>query len=92
VVPNAFLPLTSYDVSGGLDASIVGVDERVVSVVGMVNVIALWDGHRWLNPFRRFIITRDIIDIIIITRETVDMNGIIGIDIYGSRFNLKFNT
>jgi hypothetical protein len=37
VVPNAFLPLIRYDIFGGIDAFILGVDERIIFIVGEVN-------------------------------------------------------
>jgi len=41
VVPNAFLPLTSYDISYGIDAFIVGIDEKIIFIVGVINDIVL---------------------------------------------------
>ena len=41
VVSNAFLPLTSYHISSGIDAFIVGVDETAIFIVGVVKDIGV---------------------------------------------------
>ncbi len=65
-----------------MDASIVSLDERVVSIVSDVNDYMILDGHTRLTLLWSAIITRENIDInVIIIRNIIDMRDIGCLDV-----------